>query len=285
MNIELDNLIFKTNVAISQSSSEYLKTNLKPALLEWKEYQASIFKEHTELYNYIINAPFVIKMNKIITVLTLENKMLQEKITVLEREQNNSRISNNSNIILEITERPDNKVKLVDVSNADIFGIYQNDVITDLQNDTDNEDNVDENEYEQDNIWGENGEDYHHDDDDSGSDDDSDDDSDSDHDDDSDDDSGSDDNDSGSDDDDSGSDDNDSGSDDNVVVNFKSINRNTYGDDISLEVHETTISDTLFTDSNYYVTNEIDGDIYIIDNTGNVGSKIGKYINKNPTLI
>ena len=44
----------------------------------------------------------------------------------------------------------------------------------------------------------------------------------------------------------------------------ESVNRITDGEDSSVEVYETSISDALFPDENYYVTNELDGDIYKI---------------------
>ena len=65
----------------------------------------------------------------------------------------------------------------------------------------------------------------------------------------------------------------------------ESVNRTTDGEDSSVEVYETSISDALFPDENYYVTNELDGDIYKIGTNGNVGIKIGKYVDKKPTLI
>lgn len=65
----------------------------------------------------------------------------------------------------------------------------------------------------------------------------------------------------------------------------ESVNKSTDGEDSSVEVYETSISDALFPDENYYVTNELNGEIYKIDSNGNVGAKIGKYINRKPTLI
>ena len=69
------------------------------------------------------------------------------------------------------------------------------------------------------------------------------------------------------------------------INDFKSINKNTEGDDSSSEVYEAIIFDAMFPDKNYYVTNELDGYIYKIDDDGNAGSKIGKYVNRKPILI
>ena len=141
--MNLDQLILKTNVAIAQASNQYLKANLKPALEEWQKQQTSMFKEKAEVYDYIMNAPFIIRMQKELEALKKENEELREKISILERNQPSSPNSNGSNIVLEITEKQNSDVRFVNLSNTDIFGAsqHQNGVISETP-DSDNEEDM-----------------------------------------------------------------------------------------------------------------------------------------------
>jgi hypothetical protein len=357
-NMNLDHLILKTNVAIAQASNQYLKANLKPALEEWKKQQTSMFKEKAEVYDYIMNAPFILRMQKELEALKKENGELREKISILERNQPSSPNSNGSNIVLEITEKQDSDVRFVNLSNTDIFGASQHqngvisetpdsdneeDIITDngdsdshitssnddeesnsgnnpeangntdddedddkevaslpnSQNDSlfegdDNEDDEDEDDEEVASLP--NSQNNHEDDEDDEDDEDEDD---EDEDDENEDDENEDDEDEDEEDEDEEDedeeDDDEYDNDENSPIHQniqhttasdgESTNKSTDGEDSSVEVYETSISDALFPEENYYVTNEVDGEIYKIGPNGNVGNKIGKFVNKKPTLI
>jgi hypothetical protein len=236
--MNLDQLILKTNVEIAQVSSEMLVATLLPALEEWKKQQTSMLNEQSELYDYIMKAPFILNMKNEIECLRKENYELRDKINSLERNPTSSPNSIGSNIVLEITEKDDSNVKFANITSTNIFGSpkQQNDVISDEDDDEEDEDDDDDEE-----------------------------------------------------DDDEEDDDEDESPVYKNIANYrsdkKSIKINTYGEDSSVEVYETSIYDALFLDETYYVTNEIDGDIYTIGTNRNVGIKIGKYIDKIPTPI